>query len=420
MQDILFYLHSAAVLLFGVFLSAAFSGTQLTRKNMGILLGYCVFSGLLQLLVLMQFSEQTVWYIYPLIVHLPTILFFRFAFRQRLFTAFVSVLSAYLLCQPAKWLGVFAYHLTQNISWEYVARLICLMCVGIFSIKIAAPCFRGIFTKDNRSLAIFGIVPIVYYLYDYSAVVYADFWQASNQTVTEFMPLLLCIAFLLFCMVYYREYEQKTDAERKEQVVQIVVQQQAKQMENVKQAEDVLRMTRHDMRHFLNRLALCIDNNDLSKAKDMLQDYITYIDGTQLTRFCGHDTVNSVLSAFAALCQQENIQLHCDVQLDSLEVDELLFCSILQNALENAYNAQLQLKPERRNIFLMLKYMDGKLLLSVKNPTKEIPVFADGLPVVNTPDHGYGTQSIRYLSERLHGSCQFSCNGDLFILRVVL
>ena len=215
MQDILFYLHSAAVLLFGVFLSAAFSGTQLTRKNMGILLGYCVFSGLLQLLVLMQFSEQTVWYIYPLIVHLPTILFFRFAFRQRLFTAFVSVLSAYLLCQPAKWLGVFAYHLTQNISWEYVARLICLMCVGIFSIKIAAPCFRGIFTKDNRSLAIFGIVPIVYYLYDYSAVVYADFWQASNQTVTEFMPLLLCIAFLLFCMVYYREYEQKTDAERK-------------------------------------------------------------------------------------------------------------------------------------------------------------------------------------------------------------
>ena len=64
--------------------------------------------------------------------------------------------------------------------------------------------------------------------------------------------------------------------------------------------------------------------------------------------------------------------------------------------------------------------MDSKLLLSVKNPTKEVPVFSDGLPLSRKPGHGYGAQSIRYLSERLGGSCQFSYHDGTFILRVVL
>ena len=237
---------------------------------------------------------------------------------------------------------------------------------------------------------------------------------------TEFLPLLLCLAFLLFCMVYYREYEQKTDAERKEQVVQLVVEQQAKHIENVKQLEEHIRVVRHDMRHFLGRLALCVNANDTEKAKEMLSNYITHIDGTQLTRYCGCDTVNYVLSAFAEQCEKEGIVLHCDIALEEVAQNELLFCSILQNALENAHNAQLNLPQEKRTIHLLLKCMDEKLLLSVKNPTLEVPTFVDGLPVSKRPDHGYGTRSIRYLSERLGGSCQFSCHDGLFVVRVVL
>ena len=99
---------------------------------------------------------------------------------------------------------------------------------------------------------------------------------------------------------------------------------------------------------------------------------------------------------------------------------KILFCSILQNALENAFNAQLLLPPEKRQVRLLLKTMGNKLLLAVKNPFDQMPVFSDGLPVSNKPDHGYGTQSIRYMTERLGGNCQFTVQDGLFVLRVIL
>lgn len=419
-ETILFFLHSAAVLIFGVLLSAAFADLKLTPKNILSLLGLCTISGLLQLTLLILVSEKSVWCLYPLLAHLPTVLLITFVYRKKLLCSVFSLLSAYLLCQPPKWLGIFAYQLTQNVSIEYVARIVALILVGIFAIKFAAPCLSGIFKKDAKSILIFGIVPTVYYLFDYIAVVYTSFWHEQNLIVTEFLSMLICITYMIFCMVYYREYEQKKDAERKEQIFSIVAQQQAVHIQKVKEVEQDLRMVRHDMRHLLDLLATCIDAHDLDKAKELLQSYSRHIDGTQLTHFCQCDTVNYVLSAFSAHCEEHNISLHCNIQLEELNKDEFAFCAILQNALDNAFNAQLLLPQEQRNIHLLLKMLDNKLLLSVKNPVLEEPIFADGLPIATEPGHGYGTQNIRYLSEQEGGSCQFSVRDGMFTLRVVL
>jgi hypothetical protein len=68
----------------------------------------------------------------------------------------------------------------------------------------------------------------------------------------------------------------------------------------------------------------------------------------------------------------------------------------------------------------MLKSSQGKLLLSVKNPIQKKPVFSDGLPITNQDGHGYGTQSIRYMTERLGGNCQFNAQDNVFITRVII
>ena len=114
------------------------------------------------------------------------------------------------------------------------------------------------------------------------------------------------------------------------------------------------------------------------------------------------------------------IEFNATVEIEEFSVDEILFSSIISNALDNALNAQADLPEANRQIKLMLKDSDGKLLLSVKNPFKERPVFIDGLPTSNRKGHGYGTQSIRYMTERLGGKCQFILQNNMFVLRVVL
>ena len=70
----------------------------------------------------------------------------------------------------------------------------------------------------------------------------------------------------------------------------------------------------------------------------------------------------------------------------------------------------------------MLKNSNGKLLLSVKNPFVETISMdpAKGIPMSAKAGHGYGTQSILYLTEKLGGKCQFAVQNNIFVLRVVL
>ena len=67
----------------------------------------------------------------------------------------------------------------------------------------------------------------------------------------------------------------------------------------------------------------------------------------------------------------------------------------------------------------LVEYAMGADLRDLRGATL-MPAFVDGLPLSTRKGHGYGTRSIRYMTERLGGHCQFSAQEGLFILRVVL
>lgn len=63
---------------------------------------------------------------------------------------------------------------------------------------------------------------------------------------------------------------------------------------------------------------------------------------------------------------------------------------------------------------------NDKLLISLKNTYAETPRLIDNIPQTNEVGHGFGTQSILYVTDKLKGNCQFMLDGEYFILRVVL
>lgn len=419
-ETILTLVYGATVMLFGISLACAFANIQISRKNVLILLGLFLLCGSIQLTLMLVFSEQTVWRLYPLITHLPLILLLCLCYRKTLPTALASTFTAYLFCQPSKWVGVLVFQLTASTAWEYVARLLVLLVVGYVGLFHVSSCLSDIFSKDRRSVCIFGIVPTVYYVFDYVTVVYSKFWDSNNPVVKEFLPLFLAFTYIIFCFVYYREYEQKANALRNEQIIRVTARQQAKELTAVKSSEQEIRLLRHDMRLFLSTLAVSIADGNTEKAQELIAAYTDNINHTRLERFCTNDALNYVLSDYSDKCKTAGIPFTCRIELEELKVDEIIFCSILSNALDNALNAQNLLPPDKRSIRIMIKTSNEKLLLSVKNPVGKKIVFSDGLPVSDRSGHGLGTQSIRYMTQRLGGNCQFSVQGDTFILRVVL
>ena len=228
MEQLLFYSHYALLLIFGVVLSAAFSGISLNRKNMIRLGALTAFCAVLQAGVYLIFGEEVVWTWYPVITHLPIALALRLVFRRSLSVCAAAIASAYLCCQPAKWFGLAANTLSESIQAELMIRILALwftlwLVLQWFSGKIA-----GIYSLRNRSAWVFGITPVVYYLFDYAVGIYSSLWTQHARLVVEFLPFFLCVGHLLFCSVYYREFEQKQEAARKEQLLRIQLEQQAK------------------------------------------------------------------------------------------------------------------------------------------------------------------------------------------------
>lgn len=418
---ILFYIHYALLLLLGILLSIAYTGIQFRKlKNILIAVALFIVCGLLQIFAYILLGEDYVWKIYPLIVHLPIVLVLCLYYRRNIIMVIAAISTAYLCCQPAKWIGILCYTITQNQIVELSARILTIILVGFVALFYLSPYLSQLFQKDMKSVCIFGSIPIVYYLFDYIMGVYTDFWITNNPLASEFLPFFLCIVFMLFCIFYHKEYEQKIEAEHKEQIIRIAAEQQAKEFKTIKQSEHEIRLLRHDMKSLLNTVTLCIHEGNLTKACELLSNYSTHIEGTKLERFCDVDTINYILSSFVAKCKMASIDLKLNIDIKECKTDEILFSSILSNALDNALNAQKELSENERKIDLMLKESDGKLLLSVKNKIKQPPLFVDGLPITTRDGHGYGSQSIRYMTERLGGNHQFIVQNDFFIVRVII
>ena len=179
-------------------------------------------------------------------------------------------------------------------------------------------------------------------------------------------------------------------------------------------------MLRHDLRLFLSTLSVCLDTDDKDTARNLINSYTEQVDRSKPTRFCSNDTVNYVLSDFAAKCEVHEVKFLHSVGAVNIDANDVMFASILSNALDNALNAVLGLPNEQRTVSLMLKAANGKLLLSVKNPINTKPVFVDKFPISNKKGHGYGTQSIRYMTQKLGGNCQFIVDNEFFITRVII
>lgn len=423
-EQALYYIHYALLLLFGIAVSAAFSGVTITRRNLFCLLLLAALCGTLQAAMYGMFGEQAVWQWYPVITHLPIILALGFFFGKHLPNAASATATAYLCCQPARWFGLLAYTISGSLLVELLTRTAVLLIV----LAVILHCFAGkiarIYSPTHRSSWVFGVTPVVYYLFDYAVGIYSSLWADNHRLVMEFLPFFLCIGHMLFCTVYYREYELKLEAEQKEQILRITVEQQAKEVEMIRRGESEIRCLRHDLQLFLNSLSSCIEQSDKETAQKLISGFTHRAEASTVKRYCGNDTLNYVLSDYNAQCQEKGIRFHPVVELSALTVDEMLFSTILANALDNALNAQSgqnQNEDARGgDIRLLLKNSNGKILLCVKNTFREPPLFRNGLPVSFREGHGYGVQSIQYVTESLGGNCQFTVEDDWFVVRVVV
>ena len=420
-NSVLELLHHAVTLLFGVYISAAFLGIRMSRKNIAVLGGFSAAVGVVSTLVFIFFGEAFTAQIYPLIIHLPLILFLTFFYKFTVLRSTLSVLTAYLCCQISKWVGLSILSITDADWVYYSVRIVTTLVVFAVLIRYVSNAAAQLMQKPTKALLIFAILPFSYYFFDYATGVYTELLYSGKKVVSEFLGFVLSIAYLLFLLVYFKQYEEKRETEQRSHILEMQREQYKREIEAQKRSANALSLLRHDMRHFCTTISAYIDSGECDKAKEYISGIISYVDKTAMHKFCKNEIVNMILSSYENVMEENLIDFKTSICIsEELPVSDVDLTSILSNALENAIHAVLPLETEKRHITLHLRMDDGKLLISLKNTFAEKPVLTDGIPHSSKEGHGFGTQSIRYVTEKLKGNCQFSVKDDWFILRVVL
>ena len=303
----------------------------------------------------------------------------------------------------------------------YGARVITTVTVFALLLRFVSEATAQLIQKPDKELLILAVMPLTYYLFDYLTGVYTGLLYSGKAIVAEFLGFALCIAYLLFLLVYFKQYEEKREAEQKIRLIEMQRANSQKEIEANRRSQYAVSLIRHDMRHFLANISAFIDNGEYVRAKEYINEIISQTEKTAPHKYCKNTVVNMILSSYESDIHNNGIDFKYEVQIpEKLIVSDIDLTSILSNALENAIHAVLRLEREKRFISLDLKMKESKLLIELKNTFYEKPEIIDGIPRSREHGHGFGTQSIHYVTEKLNGNCQFAVCGHLFILRVIL
>lgn len=415
--------NNAAVGIFGMILSAAFCDLRWTKKRLLRYWGCMAVIFLGQGVIYCIFDTETLRCLYPLVTHLPLAMVLGVMSREVIWPV-GSVLTAYICCQMRREIALFAVACFGGGSnAQSVAELIITLPLLWILLRTVAPSVREIGRTNPSMQVFFGIMPAIYYLFDYLTRVYTDMLAQGLAAAVEFMPSLCCVLYLVFVLRFSAENAMRSRMKCMQEGLRLEVAQATQVIASLRESDRRAATYRHDLRHHMQFLSDCIENGQTAQAQRYIRQVCAEIEAQRVRRFCENEAGNLILSSFVQRAENEGIPLRVRLEIpQTLPIAETDLCVLLSNALENALRACRDLKDEGKagDITLVAYERGGKLFLQVDNACREGIRFRDGLPVADTPGHGLGVRSICSVVERYGGVYSFAVRDGRFVLRVSL
>lgn len=390
------------VLIFGIVVSFYFSDITWEDNKKTIIYTLVAFA-LLQAICYVLLGERILYKSYPFIIHIPLILVIRYVCHKNIYISTIAVLSAYLMCTPRKWFGTVAAYIFKDIPMiSDIVTIIITIPLLFIVIKYISPYIIRLENESKTIIFIFFFLPLTYYISEYAFTVYTDLLYRGEAIVIEFMDSFIVILYFLLSIVTLTILNRKNAAERENIILLASAAQAEKEISQLYEYQRQAAIYRHDLRHHMNFLQSCLNENKYTQAQDYIKEICTNLDNSRITRYCDNEAVN----------------------LSDYKPTDL--CSLLANALENAINAckLVQTAPAaiNSNRIITVKVFDknNKLCINITNTYAVEPVFVNNTPVSDKAGHGIGIRSIISVIEKYNGVYDFFTEDGVFYFQACI
>ena len=416
-------LNFITVAVYGMVLSMAFCDIVWTRRRCLAMTGSMAVLLTFQGVIYFSSGLSVTGYLYPLITHLPLAALLC-VMNKRWLWPVISVLTAYLCCQLRRWIALLVMAVFSGSSMQQnIVELVVTLPLLLILLRFIAPSVRSLSHYPASIQFQFGLVPALYYGFDYVTRIYTRLLADGNMAALEFMPFVCSVAYLMFVFRTSAEKQLRSQLEETQECLNLQVVQAVREIEALRESQRKTSIYRHDLRHHMQYLSFCIENGRYGQAKEYIQEICSGIEGNQVRVFCQNEVANLIFSAFAGRAADSGIRMEVRAGLSqTIAVSESDLCVLLCNALENALHACQ--KQKRRgvsgSIEVTMYEKSRKILLQITNSCDADILFDHGVPVSMEAGHGQGVRSICAVVEKYGGIYDFSARDGKFTLNVSL
>lgn len=364
--------------------------------------------------------------LYVLVIHVPIFFIFWISTKTSAVKVIFALLTAVFMIYPANMVLTIISH---PLRWLYPVGLYFIyigVCVTL--LWIIKRFFKIYFYDLNRYCSNFSFIklcllPLTYNIGNYWLGMYG-FPNANSAEIFLQRNLIFVVTLISYILIFdiAKSVREKEALEGAKLALTMLLESGNKQLAALQATQAQAAVYRHDMRHHLSLIGGYLADGNSKKAEEYVRLAQEDIETITPNLYCGNNTVNLILSSFAAKAKKYGIVFSVDAQLPhSLSISDTELCALLSNALENATGAAKEVMDEKfRNVRVSCHIHKRNLLILVENSFTGKVTMENGLPQSHCEGHGLGVKSIRMIAEKHGGFCSFEARDEIFTLRIVL
>lgn len=219
-----------------------------------------------------------------------------------------------------------------------------------------------------------------------------------NHTELLFLQIFAC-GCLLMTLAAYQKILRILQAEQK---VQLLEQQKAEQEIYIQEAilrDRQTRSFRHDIKNHLIVLTELLKAGETDRACAYLSNLEQAAVGLSCTVRTGNKAVDALLGSKCSAAKQKEIRVLQELNIpDHSRIEDMDWCIMLSNVLDNAIKACQELPKEERYIHMSSRKKGNFYLLTVENSCSR--------ELKEAPEDGTGLSNIRAVAEKNHGAVE--------------
>lgn len=237
--------------------------------------------------------------------------------------------------------------------------------------------------------------------------------------------MLLCVSCIwLMCLIMYFVVQQMSKDNQTKLEYELMKEKEKyskESMEIITRSNEELREFKHDLKNYLLPLQEVMETMPQSEMVKVWEKINQKIEDVQTLIQTGNSYVDSMINTKITLARSEKVDVKCTILSKIEGIDDLEFCTVFGNLMDNAIEAERKVT-EKKEIIIFVEKKMGYLRLEIQNKIEKSVLNENSslnTTKKDTSSHGIGHKSVKRTMEKVGGALKYYETEDLFCAEAV-